>query len=81
MHVARLVDEDGFACFQFVHLVGIKVERGLDDGPFGGKHHDFIVLVPKCRTYAPGVAHGEHLAAAGHSAEHVTAIPERRRGP
>ena len=74
-HASVAIHENGLARQEFVHLVGLYVEGGLYDGALRGNHHNFIVLIPEGRTYAPGVAHAEEFARAADAAHHIAAIP------
>ena len=76
-HLARGVHHQSLAGFEFLYLVGFKVECRLQDGSLAGQHQYLVVLVPERRPYAPRVAHGEHLARARHSADDETAVPQR----
>ena len=65
---------DGLTGLQLTDVLGLKVEGRLQHGALAGHGNNFLILIPECRTDAPGVAHGEHLAATGQSAHHVAAV-------
>ena len=71
---AILVDGQCLACLQFVDVVSLHAEGGLNDGSLGGHHQHLFVLIPEGRTDAPRVAHGKHFATARESAQHIAAI-------
>ena len=56
-----------------------QVERGLDGGPLGCDHRDFIVAVEITGTDSGGVADGKGVTLPEDSAEGVSAVPVNRR--
>ena len=71
--------DQGLTGTELVDVVGLQVEGRLDDGALTGHDDDLLVLIPEGRAYAPGIAHGEHLAAARQAAHHVAAVEMRHR--
>ena len=59
---------------KFMYVVTLYVECGLKNGALARKYYHLFVLVPESRTYAPWVSYGEHLAASGKSAHHISAV-------
>ena len=75
-----LIDNQRMAGWQFDDILTFQAKRCLQDGALAGQHDDFVVHVIECRTNAPGVAKGKHLAASRESAHHIAAIEIRHRG-
>ena len=57
-----------------------NIQYSLDDRTFGSQHHNFVVLIPECRTDAPWVAYGKSFSASCHSADYVSTVPFGRGG-
>ena len=64
----------GTTRFQFVNVIAFQVEGSLQNRTFTGNNHNFIILIPKHRTYAPRVTHGKHFTASGNAAHDITAV-------
>jgi len=71
-------NEQAIFRFQFLHVAYLQVECRLQHGALRGQSQHFVILVPEGGTYAPGVAHREHLAASRHATDDVAAVPQRR---
>ena len=69
-----LPDNHRLSGHQLRNLVGIEVERSLDDRTLARHHHHLVVLIAEGRTDAPRVSHSEHLTAPGQSAHHVPSV-------
>ena len=59
---------------QFLYVITFQVEGGLQHRAFAGQGNDFIILIPESGTYAPRVAHGEHLTTACKAAHHISTV-------
>lgn len=79
VHVAPTVHYQTFARLQLFHLLDREVHGGLYDRTFRCYDYNLVVGIIEGRAYAPRVTKGEHVAAAGHTADDVTAIPDARR--
>ena len=74
------IDDNGLSRKQFLNVVLLQIEGGLQNGAFAGDGADFIVFVVEGGTDSPRVTHREHLTTARHSAHHISAIEMRQRG-
>ena len=72
--IAILVDGECLSGQEFVNAIGGHIECGLNDRTLGCHHQHLFVTIPESGTDAPGVSHGEHLAAAREAAQHIAAI-------
>ena len=71
---------DSLPRLQFPDIVGSKVKARLYNRTLRSNDDNLLILIPKCRTYAPRVANGKHLAAAGNATHHISAIKAGHRG-
>ena len=69
-----LVDDKSLTRLKLANIITLYVECGLQNRTLTCQHHKLIVLVIECRTYAPWVAHREHLARTRNSAHYVATI-------
>ena len=69
------LDDEGVAGLQFLHIGRDRVEGRLDDGPLGSRDDDLIVLVPKTRADAIGVAGDEGFSCSNDAPHHIAAVP------
>ena len=81
MTLATATYDKRLARIQLVDVIALEVKGGLQHRAFAGQSHNLVVLIPECGAYAPWVAHGKHLATAGQSTNHVTAIIVLHRLP
>ena len=61
-------------------VLALEVEGGLEHGTFAGHGYQLVVTAIEGRPDAPGVAHGEHLAAACEAAHHIASVVVAHRG-
>ena len=69
-----LPHDQGLTRKEFTDIRGIQVESCLEDGPLAGQDDHLLVAVIEGGTDTPGIAHGEHLAAAGQAAHHIAPV-------
>ena len=69
------LDDEGVTGLELFHIGRDRVEGRLDDGPLGGRDDDLIVLVPKTRADAIGVAGDEGLSCSNNAPHYIAAIP------
>ena len=69
-----LPHDQGLPRKEFADIRGFQVEGRLEDGPLAGQDDHLLIAVIEGGTDAPGVAHGEHLAAAGQPAHHIASV-------
>ena len=69
-----LPHDQGLPRKEFADIRGFQVEGRLKDGPLAGQDDHLLIAVIEGGTDAPGVAHGEHLAAAGQPAHHIASV-------
>ena len=67
-------DDQRLSGQELADIPDFQVEGRLEHGTFAGQHHEFVVAIVKRRTDAPGIAHGEHLAASRQAAHHIAAV-------
>ena len=72
--LAGLIDDDGLAGLQLLDVLTLEVEGGLQHRALRGDDDDLVVLVVEARTDAPGVAHGEEVAAAGDATDDIASV-------
>ncbi len=67
------------AGFYFPHLVVGDIHDGLNNRPFRGCHHNFLILVVKCRPDSPRVTNHKRISMPDQSGNGIAPVPVLRR--
>ena len=80
MTLAVLSDNQRLTRLEFLDILCLQIESGLNHRTLRGQYHHLVILIVERRTDAPGVAHGKQLTRARETTHHVAAIEMRHRG-
>ena len=80
LHLTMTIDDEGLTRLQLLDIIGIQIKRSLQYRTFRCQRHHLVVMIIECRTNAPRVTHGEHLARTRQSTYHIAAIKIGHRG-
>ena len=60
---------------ELFYIFQLHVHHGLNNRAFRCQHYNLVVGIIEGRTYTPGIAYTEGLAASGKSTYHVASVP------
>ena len=80
MTLAVLTDNQRLTWLEFLDILCLQIEGGLDHRALRSQDYELIILIVERRTDAPGITHSEHLTRARETTHHITSIEMVHRG-